>query len=414
MESEGITKNKHVLQVVSVIFEPMNSIQSIFDSDPAIQIVEYGSNRTSNTEFPFTDTWEYINGHIYCRPTVTRVDSSVKPFLHYFTRDGREIVIDSLSGMFKNCPLIEYIDANDWDVSMVVDFSECFYLSHYTDSKGPVTKLTTLLINNWDVSNARIMSNMFTRCDCLVSLDLNNWNVSNCTDMKYMFSSCRKLKYIHIESWNTDSLVYANGMFSNCTSLVSVDLEDWDMSNVISLCNMFSRCNSLTHAGIGTWNTISVTTVQGLFYECTSLVSVDISKWNVSNVNYFTDMFNKCTSLTYIDVSEWNTSNALEMTEMFRDCLRLTYIPVDNWNMSRVTNIMRLFCNCCSLRYINISNWDLSGIAYIYHMADIFNGCNQLVSIGTSRLKIPSSKVKDYIFGNSPISKVVKLHVSRQ
>ena len=105
------------------------------------------------------------------------------------------------------------IDFNDIDVSKLKTF-----VSYNNRGIFEKTKFEYIDVSDWDVSNVKIMSYAFYKCDYLKSVgDLSKWNVSN-------------VEYVH-------------SMFCDCNNLKSVgDLSKWDVSNVENMFRMFVGC----------------------------------------------------------------------------------------------------------------------------------------------------------------------------
>ena len=115
------------------------------------------------------------------------------------------------------------------------------------------------------------MSDMFSGCKALTSLDVSNFNTQNVTDMSDMFSGCEALTSLDVSNFNTQNVIYMREMFSGCEALTSLDL-----------------CN---------FNTQNVTDMRKMFYGCTSLTTIYCnSNWKVGYKDGF-DMFNNCTQL---------------------------------------------------------------------------------------------------------------------
>ena len=64
-----------------------------------------------------------------------------------------------------------------------------------------------------DTSNVTNMSNMFSDCRSLTSLDLSSFNTSKVTDMRYMFYGCSKLTSLDLSSFNTSNVTNMGSMF---------------------------------------------------------------------------------------------------------------------------------------------------------------------------------------------------------
>ena len=70
-----------------------------------------------------------------------------------------------------------------------------------------------------NTEKATDMSNMFSFCLRLTSLDITNFNTANVTDMSYMFNSCTKLTSLDVTNFNTAKVKNMIRMFSNCQAL---------------------------------------------------------------------------------------------------------------------------------------------------------------------------------------------------
>ena len=73
-------------------------------------------------------------------------------------------------------------------------------------------------------SQGRDMSNMFSSCSGLTSLDLTGFDTSAVTNMIYMFSQCSALTSINFSGINTSAVTNMASMFSSCSGLTSLIL----------------------------------------------------------------------------------------------------------------------------------------------------------------------------------------------
>ena len=271
----------------------------------------------------------------------------------YFTGFDR---VTSIQGLEKLC------------TSAVIDMSDMF---SYCDS------LASLDLTGWNTSNVTNMTAMFSSCYSLINLDLSSWDTSNVTDMSGMFDGCERLVSLDLSSWNTSKVTNMSDTFLGCQCLVSLDLSSWNTSKVTDMTYMFSECKSLTNIdGIAGWNTSSVTNMSWLFRECKSLTSLDLTGWNTSNVTNMTAMFSSCYSLINLDLSSWDTSNVTDMSGMFDGCERLVSLDLSSWNTSKVTNMSGTFWGCSSLETIYASeSWSTASVTESDNM---FYGCGSL------------------------------------
>ena len=63
---------------------------------------------------------------------------------------------------------------------------------------------------------------MFYKCKQLKSIgDISDWDVSNVKDMSVMFSGCEQLKSVgDISNWNVSNVKNVNCMFGGCTEKI--------------------------------------------------------------------------------------------------------------------------------------------------------------------------------------------------
>ena len=90
--------------------------------------------------------------------------------------------IDDMSGVFSDNDVNRSFDGDisEWDVSNVKVMTEMFLESNFTGKNGD--------ISNWDVSYVEDMLNMFNRSK--FSGDISNWDISSVLDMTNIFNGC--------------------------------------------------------------------------------------------------------------------------------------------------------------------------------------------------------------------------------
>ena len=113
---------------------------------------------------------------------------------------------------------------------------------------------------------------------------------------------------------------------------------------------------------------------------------VDFNDVDVSNIDSF---YNKTTNngifqqtkFKYIDISYWNVSNIESMQDMFNGCEQLKSVgDLSNWDVSKVKNMNAMFGNCEQLVSIgDLSSWNVSNAEHISFM---FYNCKILKSVG--------------------------------
>ena len=245
--------------------------------------------------------------------------------------------------------------------------------------------------NNFNTSKVTNMSDMFSGCSSLTSLDLSSFNTSNVTDMNSMFEGCSSLTNLDLSSFNTSKVTNMHYMFYRCLSLTNLDLSSFNTSNINDMSRMFYACESLTSLDLSGFNTSKVTTMYGMFYGCSSLTNLDLSSFNTSNVTNMggsdshSGMFYGCLSLTSLDLSNFNTSKVTDMGYMFSVCSSLTSLDLSSFDTSNVKNMMEMFSRCSSLTSLDLSSFNTSKVT---KMTQMFYSCINVQTQITIRSEI--------------------------
>ncbi|WEV41739.1 BspA family leucine-rich repeat surface protein [Bifidobacterium sp. ESL0682] len=132
---------------------------------------------------------------------------------------------------------------------------------------------------NWDLSQATSLFQMFQTCNELTSLDAHAWDVHNVTDMRSMFEQCYDLTQLDVRNWDVRNVPDMSSMFSHCSHLVAIDLRNWEV-HATNLHGMFAGCTNLTYLNVSNWQTEQVADMAYMFNDCSSLLSLDLSSWN--------------------------------------------------------------------------------------------------------------------------------------
>ena len=97
-----------------------------------------------------------------------------------------------------------------------------------------------------NTSEVKDMSEMFSHCPALTSLDLKNFNTRNVTNMYCMFDVCEALTSLNLQNFNTQNVTAMYEMFSGCEALTTI------YSNTAWRCpksdDMFADCTKLKGA----------------------------------------------------------------------------------------------------------------------------------------------------------------------
>ncbi len=161
--------------------------------------------------------------------------------------------------------------------------------------------------------NVTNMSNMFSGCLKLTSLDVSKFNTVNVTNMSYMFYSCDALTSLDVTNFNTEKVTYMISMFSGCSKLTSLDVTNFNTANVTDMSSMFSMCVALTSLYLTNFITEKVTSMGYMFSNCAALTTIYASsKFVTTQVSKSSGMFTNCEKLKGEEV--WKENKATDKT----------------------------------------------------------------------------------------------------
>ena len=305
--------------------------------------------------------------------------------IDFGTNFNTENVTD-MSEMFSRCSGLTSLDVSNFNTENVTDMSNMF---------AGCSGLTSLDVSNFNTANVTNMVSMFGFCNSLTSLDISNFNTANVTDMGWMFSACSSLTSLDLSSFNTANVTGMGWMFYNCSSLTNINLSSFNTENVTYMYSMFDSCTSLTSLDLSNFNTENVTDMSGMFAGCTSLTSLDLSNFNTENVTNMIQMFASCSSLTSLDLSNFNTENVTNMSYMFYACGSLTNINLSSFNTENVTDMYSMFDSCASLTNINLSSFNTENVT---NMSGMFGWCSSLTSLNLSNFNTANVTYMGWMF----------------
>jgi surface protein len=228
------------------------------------------------------------------------------------------------------------------------------------------------------------ISDIFSNCSSLDSIDLSGMNTSGATAMSGIFSNCTSLKYLNIDGWDFSSATTLGFTFYNCNSLEELDVSNWDVGNVTSFTYAFNLCSSLQELDVSNWDVSSANNLSRLFGGCTNLSSLGltgVTNWNVtSSVSSLAQLFNS-TKITTLDLQGWDVSGVSDFSSMFTDMSLLTNLNLTGWTTTAATNMAYMFTRCTGLSTINVSTFDVDQVTNFLWM---FNGCTALTTLDLS------------------------------
>lgn len=329
---------------------------------------------------------------------VPNVDNT-STYTAYIHGDNKIFANEDSSNLFNGFAKLTAIEGIEYlDTSKVTNMSNMF-----TGCSG----LTSLDVSHFDTSNVTNMYYMFSLCSNLTSLDVSKFNTSNVTSMQGMFVALRKLKNLNLINFDTSKVTNMGCMFINCNGLTTLNLSHFDTSNVTNMGGMFYNCSSLTTLDLSNFDTSNVQDMSEMFYNCCVLTSLNINGFNTSAVTDMNHMFFQCMLLTSLDVSHFDTSKVSNMNAMFSSCNNITNLNINGFNTSNVTDMGYMFAGCKLLTSFSISHFDISNVTTMNNM---FTNCSELTSLDLGKFYAPSLKNTSYMFfGCSNLSTTINI-----
>ena len=280
--------------------------------------------------------------------------------------------VTDMSNMFSGCSRLTSLDVNGFKTDNVTNMESLFH---------GCSRLTSLDVNGWNTGKVTNMNEMFYGCSGLTSLDVSGFKTDNVTDMESLFHGCSSLTSLDVSDWDTGKVTNMNSLFNGCSSLTSLDVSGWDTGKVTNMNSLFNSCANLTNLDVSGFKTENVTNMESLFYGCYGLTNLDLSGWNMDNVTTMSNMFYCCYNLTSLDVNNWNTDNVTDMNSMFYGCASLTSLDVSGLNTENVTEMGWMFYSCYNLTSLDISGFNTGNLV---DMTGMFGNCPNLKSLDLS------------------------------
>ena len=284
--------------------------------------------------------------------------------------------VTDMGRLFQGCTILPYVDVSNWDTSNVTNMYCTF---------GGCENINGLEVGGWETSNVINMEYTFWHCYTLEYLDLGDWDVGNVTVFTDMFAGKHNwgnMKLVpEVENWDMSSAVSIRDMFYGCANIEHLDLSKWDVSNLKDMRHTFADCFGLKTVSFAGWNTPNLENLDGTFNDCISIDNLDLSSWNTSKVSTMAQLFEGCRSLkTIIGMDTWDTSSLWECEEMFNSNSRgmsIEVVDLSSFDTSKLIETYSMFNGCSNLKTVYVGDgWDLSNATNHWGM---FSGCGNLV-----------------------------------
>ncbi len=256
------------------------------------------------------------------------------------TTESYEIIIqrgdniDEEKKLVKRCENIEVEGGTSWiefrDNIEKVEIRNLIKPTNLKESFGALKNCTTIQgLSKIDTSNCKSINAMFYGDTNLKNFDINDLNVSTITDYRWAFSKMNSITSLVLENWDVSNGENFNGMISECHNIENIKLGKWNTQKGKSFFAMFSDCTNLKEIdGLENWDTSNFTDIGNMFYNCTSLTNINVSNWNTSNVIAGYKVFYNCSSVQNLNISNWNTTNMSNLSNIFEEMNNLKQISL--------------------------------------------------------------------------------------
>ena len=171
----------------------------------------------------------------------------------------------------------------------------------------------------WDMSSSKnktVMARMVPNTDDSSTNTLyiqEKGGVTANSDSSNLFNGFSKLLEIeNLKLLDTLTVTNMSQMFSGCSSLTSLDVSNFDTSQVTSMKSMFYGFSNLTNLYLNNFNMSNVTNLRVMFANCNNLINLDLRKASFDKVETFDSMFSAVPGLINIITKDETTKSWLE------------------------------------------------------------------------------------------------------
>lgn len=252
----------------------------------------------------------------------------------------KSTVVD-LSYMLYYCSKLATLNIDDWDISNVVN------ISNFSRACSKLTSFGANNLRDWDFGNVVDMSQAFRGLLIMPKLEIENWNVSKVKDMYCLFCQNEKMfPTLDLRNWDVSSVERMDFVFWGCKSMTSINCAGWDVGNVKTFDHFIARCGKITSLDTTGWNVgLNCENLNAIFhnYQGTEL---DIRGWDTRNVTVFCQMFDSCTKLRVIHgLGDMDTSSARDFTQFSWSTTQLDEMDLSKVDTTHVVDDYPLSAN---------------------------------------------------------------------
>mgnify|MGYP004668563501 CR=1 FL=1 len=179
----------------------------------------------------------------------------------------------------------------------------------------------TLSPDTWDISEAQdgsVLAHLKGNFDREKELFI--WADGKITankDCSRLFAGYENLEAIEgLKNLETGLVENMSEMFTFCKSLRTLDIIHFDTSQVRDMSGMFYWCTGLETLDVSHFDTSQVRDMSWMFYGCKGLEELNVSHFDTRQVENMFEMFSGCMGLKKLDVGHFDTSQVRDMSWM--------------------------------------------------------------------------------------------------
>lgn len=308
--------------------------------------------------------------------------------------------VTSFNKCFLDCRVIEFIPENIFDDCInAVDFSSCF--SGMTSIKS----VRNIFKNNINAKNFASIFHMSSSDGHTPQLsDISKLTFSNtkAINFNYAFSGT-PITNVHKNLFQGKGKDFSN-VFYRCENLISVDDHTFDLCDISSSESAFYCCSKLERVKNNLFKSSSSEKVDisGMFKECQNLADISGTRFQISAQCNVNSIFSECSNLTTIpDNLIEDTPNIIDIDYAFSDCSSLSSVPenlfdTQTYRRLRFTGVFLRAGITTIPEKLFKSNLDY------YYCAFMFSSCDKLTTIPFNLFDNVSETIDcvDWMFDN--------------
>ncbi len=240
----------------------------------------------------------------------------------------KKIDIDGCVSLFNKSKITSVLPFNNLATSNVEDFTSCFVAS----------KINDLQYLNWNFSNAKILTSMFSDSNITQNFKFND-TIKNAkpTHLNSIFNYSAFTGF-DVSNINTSNVTtfYQTFYFLRNIKNYTINLSTWIFTNANTLSRMFNfNTNNLLDV-IAVFDIPKCTTIEYIFSNCQKLKNENNSFTfkNTSNVTNIQGAFSSCRLLESIKILDLYSCG--KTSQAFYDCTNLKNLTLKNIRLSSI------------------------------------------------------------------------------